>query len=186
MKWFGFELGALTKYEEKEGKCIVNGAHDAKVLAEHLEMFIKKFVQCFSCGNPETVFSINKKTEVITMKCKACGHVSECDPRHKLCNYIVKNPPPKDKSKEKKDKQMRRAEQERENECRAGCGRGEKKEEEEKRLKKLAEQNSKTNLRTRRRKKRKSKEDDDDDDVEWAHRYLRSCCKSESGRTPHR
>ena len=70
-----------------------------------MEMFIKKFVQLL-VGNPETVFSINKKTEVITMKCKACGHVSECDPRHKLCNYIVKNPP-KDKSKEKKDKQMR-------------------------------------------------------------------------------
>ena len=102
LKWFGFELGALTKYEEKDGKCIVNGAHDAKVLAEHLEVFIKKFVQCFSCGNPETVFSIDKRTELITMKCKACGHVSECDPRHKLCNYIVKNPPPKDKSKEKK------------------------------------------------------------------------------------
>jgi translation initiation factor 5 len=68
LKWFGFELGALTKYEEKDGKCIVNGAHDAKVLAEHLEVFIKKFVQCFSCGNPETVFSIDKRTELITRR----------------------------------------------------------------------------------------------------------------------
>ena len=171
LKWFGFELGALTKYEEKDGKCIVNGAHDAKVLAEHLEVFIKKFVQCFSCGNPETVFSIDKRTELITMKCKACGHVSECDPRHKLCNYIVKNPPPKDKSKEKKDKQLRRAEQERENEgAELDAAEEKRKKKEEKRLKKLAEQSSQNESsdKEKKKKKKKSKGDDDDGDVEWA------------------
>ena len=171
LKWFGFELGALTKYEEKDGKCIVNGAHDAKVLTEHLEVFIKKFVQCFSCGNPETVFSIDKRTELITMKCKACGHVSECDRRHKLCNYIVKNPPPKDKSKEKKDKQLRRAEQERENEgAELDAAEEKRKKKEEKRLKKLAEQSSQNESsdKEKKKKKKKSKGDDDDGDVEWA------------------
>ena len=173
LKWFGFELGALTKFEEKDGKSIVNGAHDAKVLAEHLETFIKKFVQCFSCGNPETVFSIDKRTELISMKCKACGHVSDCDARHKLCNYIVKNPPVKDKSKEKKDKQLRRAEQERENEgAELDAAEEKRKRKEEKRMKKLqAEQQSSQNESSDKdkRKKKSSKEDEDGgDDVEWA------------------
>ena len=35
----------------------------------------RRFVQCYSCGNPETVIKIRKKNETIELKCKACGHV---------------------------------------------------------------------------------------------------------------
>ena len=35
----------------------------------------RRFVQCYSCGNPETVIKIRKKSETIELKCKACGHV---------------------------------------------------------------------------------------------------------------
>lgn len=34
---------------------IVNGAHETAKLAELLDSFIKKFVLCGSCQNPETV-----------------------------------------------------------------------------------------------------------------------------------
>ena len=60
-KYFGCELGAQTKYEEKSGLAIVNGAHDAGKLAQMLEGFIKRFVQCHQCGNPETVVEISKR-----------------------------------------------------------------------------------------------------------------------------
>jgi translation initiation factor 5 len=112
-KFFGCELGAQTKFDEKSGLAIVNGAHDAAKLSQMLEIFIKRFVQCFSCGNPETVVNISKK-ETIHLKCKACGAVSDVDMRHKLCTFMVKNPP--EKKGEKKDKQLRRAEKEREEE----------------------------------------------------------------------
>ena len=32
---------------------IVNGAHDTSKLQQLLEGFIKRFVQCYACGNPE-------------------------------------------------------------------------------------------------------------------------------------
>lgn len=140
-KFFGCELGAQTKFEEASGLAIVNGAHDTQRLSQHLEVFIKKFVQCGQCGNPETDIIITKK-EDIELKCKACGAVSggaaattaadtptspcassavrgpaialqthlvdnfpthaqltKVDMRHKLCTFIIKNPPAvKDKS----------------------------------------------------------------------------------------
>ena len=111
LKFFGNDLGALTKFDERSGTAIVNGAHDAGKLAQSLEGFIKRFVQCFSCGNPETMIEISKR-ETIHLKCKACGAVSDVDMRHKLCTYICKNPP--EIKKDKKEKQLRRAERERE------------------------------------------------------------------------
>ncbi|KAM0845370.1 hypothetical protein ACQ4PT_056411 [Festuca glaucescens] len=53
-KYFGCELGAQSKFDEKTGISIVNGAHDTGKLAAILENFIKKYVQCANCRNPET------------------------------------------------------------------------------------------------------------------------------------
>ncbi|BDA48496.1 Eukaryotic translation initiation factor 5 [Coccomyxa sp. Obi] len=91
VKFYGCELGAQTKYDKKSGTSIVNGAHDTSKLCELLESFIKKYVQCYSCGNPETVVKIRKDN--IFLKCKACGAVSDVDMRHRLNTYILKNPP---------------------------------------------------------------------------------------------
>lgn len=37
------------------------------------------------------------KSGLIELKCKACGGRSPVDMRHKLCTFILKNPPPADK-----------------------------------------------------------------------------------------
>lgn len=126
-KHFGCELGAQSKFDEKTGTALVNGAHDTAKLAGLLETFIKKYVQCYGCGNPETEILISKN-QMIQMKCAACGFVSDVDMRDKLTTFIVKNPPePKKGSKDKKI--LRRAEKERLKE-------GEAVDEEQKRLKK--------------------------------------------------
>jgi hypothetical protein len=78
----------------------VNGAHDTKKLCELLEAFIKKYVQCYDCGNPETVVKIKK--ECIYLKCKACGFVSGVDMRHKVNTFILRNPPENKMTKEEK------------------------------------------------------------------------------------
>ena len=91
LKYFGCELGAQTKFDKDTGVSIVNGSHDAKKLADILETFIKKYVQCYKCGNPETVIKIRK--ECIHLKCKACGNTSDVDMRDKLTTFIIKNPP---------------------------------------------------------------------------------------------
>ena len=98
-KYFGTELGAQTKFEETSGLAIVNGAHETHRLSALLEGFIKRFVQCGQCNNPETEIVLTKR-ETIELHCKACGAVTQVDMRHKLCTFILKNPPVvKDKSK---------------------------------------------------------------------------------------
>ncbi|CAL9128956.1 unnamed protein product [Musa textilis] len=126
-KYFGCELGAQSKFDEKTGVSLVNGAHDTAKLAGLLENFIKKYVQCYGCGNPETEIIITK-TQMLTLKCAACGYVSDVDMRDKLTTFILKNPP--EQKKGAKDKKgMRRAEKERLKE-------GEAADEEQKKLKK--------------------------------------------------
>ncbi|KAG6540839.1 hypothetical protein Mapa_017817 [Marchantia paleacea] len=109
-KFFGCELGAQSKFDDKTGTSIVNGAHETSKLASLLEIFIKKYVQCYGCGNPETTINISK-SQTITMKCAACGYLSDVDMRDKLTTFILKNPP-EPKKGGKKDK-LRRAEKER-------------------------------------------------------------------------
>uniref|UniRef100_A0A0E0E5W3 W2 domain-containing protein n=1 Tax=Oryza meridionalis TaxID=40149 RepID=A0A0E0E5W3_9ORYZ len=129
-KYFGCELGAQSKFDEKTGTSLVNGAHDTAKLAGLLENFIKKYVQCYGCGNPETEVLVSK-TQMITLKCAACGFVSDVDMRDKITTFILKNPPEQKKGGGKDKKAMRRAEKERLKE-------GEAADEEMKKLKKEA------------------------------------------------
>lgn len=104
MKYFGFELGAMTRDDLKDDRWIINGAHEAGKLQDHLDGFINKFVLCKNCKNPETDVKI--ENDRILLDCKACGQRTSVDLRHKLSGYILKNQPSK---KGKKDKAERRA-----------------------------------------------------------------------------
>ncbi|CAO3687754.1 unnamed protein product [Umbelopsis vinacea] len=104
-KFFGCELGAQVKCDEKNDRYIVNGAHDAEKLQTLLDGFIQKFVLCPSCQNPETDLLITKNDD-IEMDCKACGARNPGDMRHKLASFIIKNPP---ESASKKGKKQRKA-----------------------------------------------------------------------------
>jgi hypothetical protein len=54
----------------------------------------------------------SQKTQMISLKCAACGFVSYIDMRDKLTTFILKNPPEQNKGGKDK-KAMRRAEKER-------------------------------------------------------------------------
>ncbi|KAM2155349.1 hypothetical protein FF1_047022 [Malus domestica] len=182
-KYFGCELGAQSKFDEKTGTSIVNGSHDTAKLAGLLENFIKKYVQCYGCGNPETEILITK-TQMIQLKCAACGFVSDVDMRDKLTTFIIKNPPEQKKGSKDK-KAMRRAEKERLKE-------GEAADEELKKQKKEAKKKGTSSsakegpVKASSSKKKTSgsdedrtspthsqadeeeaNDDDDDDDVQW-------------------
>jgi len=114
-KYFGCELGAQTQFDIKAERYIVNGCHDGAKLQDMLDGFIKRFILCEQCDNPETVLKVRKN--MIGASCKACGHQYVLDMRHKLTTFIVKNPPEKeidsqgksltekkDRKKEKQDK----------------------------------------------------------------------------------
>ncbi|ONI34936.1 hypothetical protein PRUPE_1G506900 [Prunus persica] len=175
-KYFGCELGAQSKFDEKTGTSHVNGAHDTAKLAGLLENFIKKYVQCYGCGNPETEIIITK-TQMLNLKCAACGFVSDVDMRDKLTTFILKNPPEQKKTAKEK-KALRRADKEQLKE-------GEAADEEQKKLKKEAAKKKATTGSKASSKKKPSGSDedrspthsqgdendqaaeDDDDDVQW-------------------
>uniref|UniRef100_A0A7N0UMH3 Translation initiation factor IF2/IF5 domain-containing protein n=1 Tax=Kalanchoe fedtschenkoi TaxID=63787 RepID=A0A7N0UMH3_KALFE len=151
-KYFGNELGAQSKFDEKTGTSHVNGSHDTSKLAGLLENFIKKYVQCYGCGNPETEIIITK-TQMVTLKCAACGFISDVDMRDKLTTFIIKNPPVQKKGGKDK-KAMRRAEKERLKE-------GEAADEEQKKLKKEAAKKKTSSTKSSSSKKAANVSDDD-------------------------
>ncbi|KOS19785.1 Eukaryotic translation initiation factor 5 [Escovopsis weberi] len=103
IKYFGFELGAPTKFYPQGERWIINGAHQAKTLQDLLDGFIDKFVLCKMCKNPET--DVVLKDGRIILDCKACGQRSNVDLSLKLSGFILKETP----KKNKKDKAERRA-----------------------------------------------------------------------------
>ncbi|KAI8815108.1 domain found in IF2B/IF5-domain-containing protein [Cladochytrium replicatum] len=107
-KYFGCELGALVQCDDAADRYQVNGAHNAEKLQTLLDGFIKKFVLCPHCKNPETDLVISKD-ETVYRVCKACGKRNTVDMTHRLTTYIVKNPPATAKSsKDKKDKKSKK------------------------------------------------------------------------------
>jgi translation initiation factor 5 len=109
IKYFGFELGAQTNIDPKDDRWIINGAHDAAKLQDHLDGFINKFVLCKKCKNPET--DVNIKDDRILLDCKACGQRSDVDIRLKLSGFILKNQPKKGKKDKAERKAARKAKQ---------------------------------------------------------------------------
>ncbi|XP_034472725.1 eukaryotic translation initiation factor 5 [Drosophila innubila] len=92
-KYFGCELGAQTQFDHKNERFIVNGSHDVNKLQDLLDGFIRKFVLCPECDNPETDLTVSAKNQTISQSCKACGFHGLLKVNHKVNTYIVKNPP---------------------------------------------------------------------------------------------
>ncbi|XP_005093775.1 eukaryotic translation initiation factor 5 [Aplysia californica] len=119
-KFFGCELGAQTQFDSKNDRYIVNGSHTDEKLQTLLDGFIKKFVLCPGCSNPETNLVVSGKRGTISQRCIACGYNGSVDMRHKLTTFILKNPPDQDPnamtpSKGKKGKKEKGAKKEEEN-----------------------------------------------------------------------
>merc|ERR1711998_427033 len=107
-KFFGCELGAQSRWEEKEEAAIVNGAFETNVLQAKLcDSFLPKFVLCPNCGLPETDMKVKK--EIVKFECAACGYAGNADMGHKLITFIIaddkksKDAKKKEKKKEKKE-----------------------------------------------------------------------------------
>ena len=55
-----------------------------------LDGFIRKFVLCENCDNPETDIKVHAKRGILTASCRACGHNYQLDMRHKLATFILR------------------------------------------------------------------------------------------------
>lgn len=92
-KYFGCELGAQTQFDYKNERFIVNGSHDSTKLQDLLDGFIRKYVLCPECDNPETDLTVSAKNGSISQSCKACGYHGLLKIHHKVNTFIIKNPP---------------------------------------------------------------------------------------------
>jgi translation initiation factor 5 len=88
-KYFGCELGAQVTMNNEY---VVNGSHDPDKLMNLLYGFIRKFVLCTKCTNPETTLTVSNQN--IRQKCIACGHEATIPKTiHKLTTFIINHPP---------------------------------------------------------------------------------------------
>lgn len=94
-KFFGCELGAQVQMNAREDRYIVNGAHEGEKLQNLMDGFIKRFILCPNCDNPETKLSFRKRNGgEIHQGCAACGYQGTINmASHKLTTYIAKHPP---------------------------------------------------------------------------------------------
>lgn len=99
-KYFGIELGAQSKYNEKTERAIVNGAHTASDMQKMIEKFIQIFILCPTCKLPEIKMIVKSS---IKIDCAACGYNGELKTPHKLAGYIIKYEE-KEKATKKKGK----------------------------------------------------------------------------------
>ena len=53
-------MGAQTQIDKKNERFIVNGSHDADKMQDILDGYIKKFVLCQKCENPETKLTVHR------------------------------------------------------------------------------------------------------------------------------
>lgn len=62
----------------------MNGSHDAEKLQDLLDGFIRKYVLCPECDNPETDLKVSTKKGTIAQSCKACGFHGPLEVHHKV------------------------------------------------------------------------------------------------------
>nr|BAN65391.1 eukaryotic translation initiation factor 5, putative [Babesia bovis] len=89
-KFFGCELGAMSKFEESEEKALINGAHTERALTQILDKFIEMYVLCAECHLPE--IEVLVKRGALCSRCNACGYKGILDNTHKAAGYMLKNP----------------------------------------------------------------------------------------------
>jgi translation initiation factor 5 len=87
-KYFIYEIGVSSKIvgSGKTQSFVLMGNHTLTIKTV-LNRFIERYVQCKTCGNPETRISMTKK-RIIFMACKACGDNVEFASLDRMGAYI--------------------------------------------------------------------------------------------------
>lgn len=65
------ELASAGSYEEGSGQLVLSVKVSGKVLKQVLDMFVKNYVRCPTCGSIDT--HIERRGKVWVLVCEACG-----------------------------------------------------------------------------------------------------------------
>ena len=72
-----------------DDRYILSGSHQTSALQIRLCKYIEKFVLCYKCKKPETVYKISSRDALVSQKCGGCGHQAPVDMRHKVVSFIL-------------------------------------------------------------------------------------------------
>eukprot|EP01084_Bolivina_argentea_P261328 441559_1 len=92
VKFFGTELGALARYNDKQNIGSIMGRYHTFELQELLNKFINDFILCPRCKLPELQkkMKFDKKSDGLLQSCMACGSKHLNSSNHKVKKYIIR------------------------------------------------------------------------------------------------
>lgn len=86
MKWFNYQMNANAKDN------FLSGDHPDNKLLDALHMYIKHYVLCGGCSNPETTLFVAGGKNLFT-RCKACGKDVKIENKFEKYNKYLINLP---------------------------------------------------------------------------------------------
>jgi translation initiation factor 5 len=93
LSYIGAEIGAASKIDKENNqlKPWVGGELTQKQTQEYIFKFVRNFVNCKKCNNPETKCFIEgkKKNTTVHLQCASCGNRSDLNSGHKLNKVII-------------------------------------------------------------------------------------------------
>lgn len=88
LKHLSYTLGVQCRFDKRHKTYKLNGCHEKEKNQQNVFDFIKSFVLCRTCENPETEMVIRCKNYLYT-QCNVCGNrnlIKDCD---KLVKFII-------------------------------------------------------------------------------------------------
>ena len=71
----------------KNDTYIIKGSYKKEYIQTLIDNYIKDFVLCETCSNPETYFNVNNKK--LYINCNSCGKNNSCNIMTKTSKYIL-------------------------------------------------------------------------------------------------
>jgi len=95
VSYIGQVLGVSTNIDKKnQNKCTLTGKHEEHIIQDKYFEFVKKYILCKHCDNPETLPKIigKKKNTSIDLSCRSCGKAYPLDTRDKFVKFMLIHP----------------------------------------------------------------------------------------------
>jgi len=95
VSYIGQALGVSTNIDKKnQNKCTLTGKHEEHIIQDKYFEFVKKYILCKHCDNPETLPKIigKKKNTSIDLSCRSCGKAYPLDTRDKFVKFMLIHP----------------------------------------------------------------------------------------------
>ena len=88
LRHLSHSLCTQSSFDKKNMTYKLNGHHEEATIQRVIFEFVRRFILCSTCNNPETEFVIDCR---LYMQCKACGNKNIIRGADKLIKFIINN-----------------------------------------------------------------------------------------------